>query len=138
MLRIVLPPNAYVPEVADTRPLIVVRNLDNLHPNGEQQHLCALVADELAEALAHAGLSASRSADLRIAHRLRHYTLCGSVSGANGLIRVDLLLVDVAAGEVLASPSVTGRRDHVLLLTNALVSSIVEALGPRESELDAQ
>lgn len=127
-IDITMPLDTYVPDIRDHRAFIAVCRFDNWHPQGDQDHLCASISDEITYRLNQvAWVQARRPDDVRTAEDWA-YRLRGSLESGAARLRLNISLACLSSGEIIYSQSVEGRRSALMSLTRKVVDLLLPVL----------
>lgn len=128
-IEIIIPPATYVPEIRNRRCLLLIRDFENWHPKGDQDHFCATISNELAHQLARAGwIRVTRVAALESHADAPQYGLRGSFEYSEDIVRLNLSLADLSARRIVYWHSFQGRRNDVFDLTRSIADTFLKAL----------
>jgi TolB-like protein len=124
-IKIQIPVGAYVPEILDRRISIGISPFENLNPKKDQDYLCQIMAEELADRL-------SRSGAIQVQHLVSApasgYGLRGFLACRKDLLQVSVWLSDYQAGEVIFTRTFEAPRDDLLKLIREIALAIVKEL----------
>jgi TolB-like protein len=130
-IEIVIPQETYVPEIRDRRASVAISVFENWNPRRGQDHLCRTVSDEIAHRLTQVGaLQAERVDALEDADKHLAYGLRGSLECRDDLMRLNVSLSDLHAGQIVFGQAFEGKRDDLFKLSAKVATAIVTALRP--------
>src|SRR5262249_50299995 len=106
-----------------------VSRFDNLNPKNDQDHLCAAACDEVALRLnAYNSVEAQRVAALEETNHGTRYGFHVSLACYRELLRLNVTVSDLQAGQIISCETVEGPRDAVLKLSQQAADSVVHLL----------
>ncbi len=136
--QILLPDGTFVPDLRDRRMAISVMRFENWNPNGDQDHFCDLIRDEILSGLSHAGsIRVSRDSLPGESGNRHRYLLRGSLECPDNALKLNMSLSDTDTGRILDTGSFEGRRDDLLRLPGRVVEASLKALQPEAGALAA-
>jgi TolB-like protein len=127
-LQIRIPVGTYVPDIDDRRVSVAISAFENLNAKGDQAHLCAVVADELADQLVRRGLRVERRASAQAGFAGLDYGLRGFLACAEDVLTLSVWMSDLRAGRLLSNQTFEGRRDDLLRLVRQAALSVMTEL----------
>ena len=130
-VEIRIPRGTYVPQILDRRVAIAIADLENWNPEGVDDHLCAMVRDEIARSLRGAGpIEVQNSAFGQSLAAAAGYSLRGSLESRENKVRLNISLTDLEQRQIAFCRSFEGPRDGLLKLSVEVAEQILAALRP--------
>lgn len=126
---ILIPLDTYVPDIRDRRATVTVSRFENWHPQGDQDHFCDSLSDDITYRLnQNRCVRARRVEALQRDGDSTQYGLRGSLECRADVLRLNVSLGHLASGRIVCSQSFEGPCDDLFKLSRDVTSVLSRTL----------